>query len=313
MKALKSSKVTILGYGNQGRAQALNLKDSGIEVRVGARRGAGWEAAVTDRLEVMDIPQAIAWAEVVVWLIADHAIPAVYREVAPKLKGRTIGFSHGFALQFGKIPLDPEAAYFLVSPKGAGVWLRKNYQDKTYLPGVYAVGPTAASELARPLVLEYAAAIGVSQKYLLETTFQEEVECDLFGEQVVLCGGIPQLIERAFETLVSHGHSPEMAFFECCYEAKLILDLLMEYGPQGMADRISPTAFYGGRATGRRIIDETKVQELQRIFGEIRSGEFAKRWLEEANQGMPHVKQWREYIAQSGLQRAYEKLKDAIH
>lgn len=310
--ALSSATVAILGYGNQGRAQALNLRDSGIRVLVGARSGRGADAARVDGFEVCDFGQAASKSQVLMFLLPDHVIPQVYRDLDAELAGRWIGFSHGFAVQFGGLRIEERAGYFMVSPKGAGVWLRKAFETKVFLPGVYAIGSTSPSQAARELALEYAAAIGVSQRYLRETTFQEEAECDLFGEQAVLCGGIPELIDQAFRILVEKGHSPEMAFFECCYEARLILDLMLQYGPAGMAERISPTAFFGGKTVGRRIIDDRTVTQMHSVFDDIRSGKFAADWLREAQIGMPRVTEWRKEIAQSPLQKTYDKLKSFI-
>ncbi|MBI1862203.1 MAG: ketol-acid reductoisomerase [Deltaproteobacteria bacterium] len=304
--------VAILGYGNQGRAQALNLRDSGVSVFVGARPGAGAEQAKRDGFTVSDFSDAVFHAEVVMFLLPDHVIPGVYSDLGERLNGLFLGFSHGFAVHFCGLKRWEKSHFFLVSPKGAGVWLRKNYETRRYLPGVFAVGPSEHPETVRKVALWYAEAIGVAQKYLKETTFQEEVECDLFGEQTVLCGGIPQLIEAAYDILIARGHQPEMAFFECFYEAKLIIDLLLECGPKGMTQRISPTAYYGGQTVGRKLINAEARAEMERVFEAIRSGEFAARWMAEARKGMPTLKEASEKIAASSLQETYDKLCDKI-
>lgn len=308
---LTSRRVAVLGYGNQGRAQALNLRDSGVEVRVGARPGKGAEQARRDGFEPLSPEEAVSLAEVVVFLLPDQIIPGVYAALGGRLDGKIIGFSHGFCLHFGFLEIRPGARYFLVGPKGAGALLRKRFEEGKGLPGVYALGPNA-DEPTRAVALAYARAIGVATSILLETTVAEETECDLFGEQAVLCGGILELMERAFQTLVKNGHSPEMAFFECCFEAAMITELWMRHGPRGLADAISPTAFYGGKTRGRRLITGDTQKVLDEMFAEVRSGAFAKEWMEEVAKGAPRLKQWKQDLAASALQKTYDSLKPRL-
>jgi ketol-acid reductoisomerase len=308
LEPIRGKTVAILGYGNQGRAHALNLRDSGIRTIVGARSSGNAEkTALADKFETFSLAEAARQADVVMLLLPDEAIPAVYRELAGTLAGKTIGFAHGFAFHFKLVDPLPGTSYFLVGPKGAGAILRRRYEDGPGLPGVFAIAQGAAPG-TRDVATAYAKAIGCGNLLLRETTFQEETECDLFGEQSVLCGGIMELMRAAFETLVKHGHSEEMAFFECCYEARLILELFLKFGPAGMAERISPTAFYGGLTRGRRLITDDTRREIEKIFGEVRSGSFAKEWMKEVADGKPAVEAERSRLRQSRLQAVYERL-----
>ncbi len=306
---IRSKKVAVLGYGNQGRAHALNLRDSGVSVVVGARQGAGRDQAKADGLDVTDVTVAIESADIVMFFFPDQVIPQVYKEVTPLLikRPRPIGFAHGFALTFGLITKIAGCSYFLVGPKGAGALLRDNFVKGGGLPGVYAVEPDAA-EGTEALAMSYAKAMGCASSVLLKTTFREETECDLFGEQAVLCGGFMQTMESAFQTLVEAGHTPEMAFFETCFEARMILELWMKYGPVGMANKISPTAFYGGLSRADRIVPPPVKDEMRKVFSEVRSGEFAKEWMAEVASGMPKLHAEKKRLADSLLQKTWEKL-----
>jgi len=306
---LNGRRVAILGYGNQGRAHALNLRDSKVDVCVGARPGKSWDLAQRDGFIPCSYAEAASSADIVMLLLSDPVIGEVYGAIREHLTaGKAVGFAHGFAYHYGQLEPLAECAHFLVSPKGAGAILRKNFEKGGGLPGVYALGKNATDEF-KPRVLAYAKGIGVASSVLIETTFKEETECDLFGEQAVLCGGILKLMEGAFETLVEQGMKPDMAFFESCYEAKLILDLWVAHGPAGMADRISPTAFYGGTTRGRRLIDADAKREMGRIFQEIRRGDFAKEWMTEVRRGMPTLRDERNRLAESALEKAYQDLK----
>lgn len=301
--------VAVLGYGNQGRAHALNLRDSGVTVLVGQRLGAGFETARADGFTPVAPREAAARADVVMFLFPDQVIAEVHAELEPELgAAKVLGFAHGFAYVYGLVPRLPGREYFLVGPKGAGALLRERFVAGSGLPGVLAV----AEERTRELAASYAKAIGCASSVLIETTFREETECDLFGEQAVLCGGILELMESAFQTLVKHGHTPEMAFFECCYEARMILELWMKFGPAGMAGRISPTAFFGGLTRGRRLVTDATRAEMEAMFREIRDGSFAKEWMSEVASGMPRLRERRAELARSALQKTYETLAPAL-
>lgn len=295
------SAVAILGYGNQGRAHALNLRDSGVTVTVGARPGKGFDQAVEDGFSPVAFETAVDAAPVVVFLLPDQIIPGVYGALHSKLSGKSIGFAHGFALHFGFVERLPDTEYFLVGPKGAGAILREKYLNGEGLPGVYVGG-----DLAKV----YACAIGLRD--LVPTTFQEETECDLFGEQVVLCGGIFELMQQAYEVLVEKGHSPEMAFLECCFEARLITQLWMDNGPKGVTQRISPTAFYGGLTRGKRLVTPETRREMEKIFDEIRDGSFAKEWMREAEAGMPKLVEAHDDEGRSSLQAVFDRMRRIV-
>lgn len=311
LEPIQTKTVAILGYGNQGRAQALNLRDSGVKVVVGARPGIGKELAKKDGFVPETFEAAIQASDVVMYLFPDQVIPLVYRETKKFLKkNQLIGFAHGFCYHFNGIEKIDYCHYFLVGSKGAGAVLRDAFERGSGLPGVYAMGKDNPE--VEVLVQSYSKAIGLTSHVLIKTTFQEETECDLFGEQVVLCGGLMELMESAFETLVKSGFNPEMAFLECCYEAKTILELWMKYGPHGLTEKISPTAFYGGLIQGRRIINESIKTEMMKVFQEIRSGEFARSWTNEVESGGKLLSKERDRIKNSLLEKTYQKLSTKI-
>lgn len=301
--------VAILGYGNQGRAHALNLRDSGVAVNVGARPGKGWDLAVLDGFKPLDFYIAVKSSDIVVFLLPDHVIPKIYNEVKESLQARVIGFAHGFCYHYHWIEPVPSCSYFLVSPKGPGTVLRDEYLVHRGLPGAWAVGVGATSE-TKAIALAYAKAIGVANIELIETTFQEETECDLFGEQAVLCGGLLELLNRSFEVLIQNGQSPRMAFYDICYETKLILDLLLRVGPSELYRRISPTAFYGGWRSGKRVIPIDTQKELESIFLEIRSGKFAEEWRGEIQKGLPTLEEAFKKTLSSPLEQAFREWKE---
>ncbi len=313
-ESIRAKKIAVLGYGNQGRAHALNLMDSGVSVVVGARPGPSAEKAQADGCKVVSFTDAVKSSDIVMFLLPDQVIPQVYKELQPLLTAQPkwIGFAHGFAVVFGLIEKTAGCSYFLVGPKGAGALLRENFLKGGGLPGVFAVEPGAVPG-TDALAMSYAKAMGCASSVLLKTTFREETECDLFGEQAVLCGGFMETMEAAFETLVEAGHTPEMAFFETCFEARMILELWMKYGPVGMAGRISPTAFYGGISRAPRIVPDSTKKEMRKIFSEIREGQFCKEWMEEVRQGMPKLAAEKSRLKESLLQKTWEKLSPKIN
>lgn len=309
---LNTLKVAILGYGNQGRAQALNLRDSGVPVIVGARPGKGFETAKKDGFTPLEIIQAAEMAQVLLFLLPDHIIPETYQSLSYLFSEgqREVGFSHGYAYHFGGIQRFEKTGYFLVGPKGAGWVLRESYQRGEKIPGVLAI--ESVRKQTREIAVRYAEAIGLNSKNLVETTFQEETECDLFGEQVVLCGGILELMESAFELLLERGYGSEMAFYECCYEAKRILDLWLEKGPIGLSESISPTAFFGGFTRGRRLINEEVKKEMGLIFEQIKKGKFSQEWDEEVRKNFPTLKGRKAEQEASKLQKTYNQIKKEL-
>lgn len=311
--ALRDRTVSILGYGNQGRAQALNLRDRGVSVVVGARPGRGADQARDDGFPVRGLEEATRAGDLVMLLLPDHVLPGLFPELRPHFGGgkRPFGFSHAYALKYGLIEPPAGARYFLVGPKGAGRILRENFQAGHGLPAVYALSDKSDREL-EATALAYAEAIGCRSSWLLETTFDLETEGDLFGEQAVLCGGLMALLEASFEELVKNGHDPKTAFLDCCYEAVLILRLWLDVGPRGMSERISPTAFYGGRTRGARVVSAEVKKEIGRIFAEVRDGRFDREWRAEVAAGSPSLAAERERIAQSLLQRTYAELAENL-
>ena len=312
LKSILSTTVCIVGFGNQGSAQAENLRDSGVSVVIGARKdGQSWEKASKAGFKVLEISEAIKAAAIVMWLLPDQEIPKVFEKYQTDLGGKLNGFSHGFALHFGLISTDPAIRYFLAAPKGAGAILRENYLSGEGLPGAFALGPHCGED-DRDLVVSYCHGIGIGRKLLIETSFQEETECDLFGEQAVLCGGIFQLMESAFEIMVRRGFSPEMAFLECGYESLMILKLWMKFGPSELSKRISPTAFFGGSTRGPRIIDDEVRKKMEVIMDEIQSGAFAKEWLAEIDADTPKLKAERSRLKDSAIEAAYQEVKKGL-
>src|SRR5215472_11615096 len=288
-------KVAIIGYGSQGHAHALNLRDSGIDVRVALRDGsssAGKAAAAG--LRVTAVADAAREADVIMILAPDTEQQAIYRAgIEPGLKpGDALFFAHGFNVRFGLIPLPAGVDVAMVAPKGPGHLVRRTYEGGGGVPALIAVAQDATGK-ARQLALSYADAIGATRAGVLETTFEEETETDLFGEQVVLCGGLTSLIQAGFETLVDAGYQPESAYFECLHELKLIVDLMYEEGISGMRYSISDTAEYGDLSRGPRVIDDHVRATMQQILDDIRSGKFAEEWIAENRSGRKRFEELR--------------------
>jgi|SRR5579863_7515592 len=285
---LAGKKVAIVGYGSQGHAHALNLIDSGVEVVVGLREGRSWEKAVRAGLKVLPTSDAAKQADIVMMLTPDESGGDLYqREIAPYLRGgKYLAFAHGFNIHFGQIQPRPDISVFMVAPKGPGHLVRSEFAKGSGVPMLLAIHQDPSGE-ARQVGLAYARAIGGGRAGIIETTFREETETDLFGEQSVLCGGLTALIMAGYETLVGAGYAPEMAYFECLHEVKLIVDLIYEGGISNMRYSISNTARYGDLTRGPRIITDETRHEMKRILGEIQSGRFAKEWILENRASRP--------------------------
>jgi ketol-acid reductoisomerase len=288
LNALKGKTIAVIGYGNQGRHQALNLKDSGLNVVIGEVAPAAVEKAKADGFQVFDAKGAAEKADVIQILTQDDVQAKLYREaVAPSMKaGKALLFSHGFNIHFGQIVPPADVDVFMIAPKGPGATVRSQYLEGKGVPALVAIHQNATGN-ALKIALAYARGIGAGRAGILETTFKEETETDLFGEQVVLCGGLTELVRAGFETLVNAGYQPEVAYFECLHEVKLIVDLMVERGISGMRDAISTTARYGDITRGRRIITNETRMEMQRILGEIQSGFFAREFILENQANRP--------------------------
>src|SRR6202521_939022 len=289
-------KVAIIGYGSQGHAHALNLRDSGVDVRVGLRDGSSSQAKATAAgLRVTPVDQAAEEADLIMLLAPDTEQQAIYTEsIAPHLKpGDALFFAHGFNIRLELIKPPPGVDVAMVAPKGPGHLVRRTYEGGGGVPSLVAVAQNASGK-ARELALSYADAIGATRAGVLDTTFEEETETDLFGEQVVLCGGLTSLIMAGYETLVEAGYQPESAYFECLHEVKLIVDLIYEQGISGMRFSISDTAEWGDLTRGPRIVNDSVKAEMKKILGEIRDGSFAEEWIAENRAGRPRFNELRE-------------------
>ncbi len=292
---IRNRTIAVIGYGNQGHAQAQNLRDSGCEVIVGARKGKSWERAEEDGFRVYSVGEAAERADIIHLLVPDEQQPDLYREaISPHLReGKTLGFSHGFNIHFRQIVPPPQVDVILVAPKAPGSMVRKMYLQGSGVPGLVAVFQDASGG-ALKTALAMAKGIGLTRIGVLQTTFKEETETDLFGEQAVLVGGVSELIKAGFETLVEAGYQPENAYFECLHELKLIVDLIYERGIEGMMAAVSNTAEYGGRTRGPRIIGGEARRMMRELLREIQSGDFAREWLEENRKGLPALRRMRE-------------------
>lgn len=289
MSVLKNKKVVIVGYGSQGHAHANNLKESGIDVTVAEKaKSQNWEKAEKAGFKVLAASEAAKKADVIMMLVPDEYAADIYKsEIADNIKkGTYLGFAHGFNIHFGQIVAPEEVNVFMVAPKGPGHLVRSEYTKGSGVPCLIAIQQDP-SKNTKDVALAYASAIGGGRAGIIETTFREETETDLFGEQVVLCGGLTSLILAGYETLTEAGYSPEMAYFECLHEVKLIVDLIYEGGISNMRYSISNTAQYGDLTRGPRIITEETKKEMKKILNEIQSGAFAKEWLLECKANKP--------------------------
>ncbi len=289
IEVIKKKTVAIIGYGSQGHAHARNLHDSGIKVVVGLRKKSSfWKRAEKDGLKVMTVPEATKIADIIMILIPDDKQRAMYEsEIAPNLKkGAAIAFGHGFNIHFGQVVPPETVDVFMVAPKGPGHLVRRTFEQGAGVPCLMAIQQNYTRQ-AEKIALAYAKGIGGTRAGVLETSFREETETDLFGEQVVLCGGLTELIRAGFDTLVDAGYSPDLAYFECLHEVKLIVDLIYEGGIGNMRYSISTTAAYGDVTRGPRIITDETRKEMKKILGEIQSGQFAKEFILENQVNRP--------------------------
>jgi ketol-acid reductoisomerase len=292
LSLLQGKKIAIIGYGSQGHAQAQNLRDSGLEVIVGQRKGgAGYERATADGMTVMSAAEAAAAADYIQILVPDEVQAKIYaQDILPNLKpGKVLGFSHGFNIHFSQIMPPKDVDVVMIAPKSPGHLVRRTYTEGAGTPALIAIYQDASGQ-AHDLAMAYAKGIGTTRAGVIETTFKEETETDLFGEQVVLCGGLSHLITAGFETLVEAGYQPEIAYFECLHETKLIVDLMYEAGISMMRYSVSDTAEWGDLAVGPRIITDDTKAEMRQVLKEIQDGVFAKNWLLENQAGRPVFK-----------------------
>ncbi|HJV15950.1 MAG TPA: ketol-acid reductoisomerase [Bacillales bacterium] len=285
---LKGKKIAVIGYGSQGHAHALNLQESGFDVVVGLREGRSWDKAVEDGVDVRSVAEAAAVADVVMILTPDELQPKVYEEsIRPNLKfGNALVFAHGFNIHFNQIVPPNDVDVFLVAPKGPGHLVRRTYVEGGGVPSLFGIYQDYTGQ-ARELALAYAKGIGAGRAGILETSFQEETETDLFGEQAVLCGGLTSLIKAGFETLTEAGYQPEVAYFECLHEMKLIVDLLYEGGFANMRYSISDTAQWGDFVSGPRVVNEETKARMKEVLKDIQTGVFAKGWILENQANRP--------------------------
>ncbi len=311
---IKSKKVTVVGFGSQGHAHALNLHESGVDVTVGLRESSeSFKRASEMGLKVENVKDATSGADVVMLLLPDQLMADIYNsDIAPHMKdGSTLLFAHGFNIHFGEIIPREDISIGMVAPKGPGHLLRRTYEEDSGMPCLVAVDKDVSGNTFE-LALSYSSAIGGGKAGILKTTFKEETETDLFGEQVVLCGGLTELIRNGFETLVEAGYQPESAYFETLHEVKLIVDLMYEGGFEWMRHSISDTAEYGDFSRGSRIITDDTKKEMKKVLEEIQSGAFAKEWMAQAREGAPFLNQKREEASKHQLESIGKDLREMM-
>ena len=311
LSLLKDKKIAIIGYGSQGHAHALNLKDSGLDVIVGLYKGSKSESKATkDGLEVNSVSEASSKADWIMILLPDEFQKDVYlSEIEPNLKGgKILSFAHGFNIRFGLIKPPNDVDVVMIAPKGPGHTVRWEYQNGQGVPALFAVEQDSSGN-ARSLAMAYAKGIGGTRAGILETNFKEETETDLFGEQAVLCGGLSELVKAGFETLVEAGYQPELAYFECLHEVKLIVDLMVKGGLSQMRDSISNTAEYGDYVSGKRLINKNTKEEMQRILEDIQKGVFAKNFVSECEAGKPLMNKLREENSKHEIEKVGKGLR----
>ncbi len=307
---LKSKKIAIIGYGSQGHAHAQNLRDSGHDVIIGVRKGNSYEKALEDGFEVFPVNEAVNKAEVIMILTPDELQKDLFiNEIAPGLvRGNAIGFGHGFNIHFGHIDPPDDVDVFMVAPKGPGHLVRRTFQEGFGVPALF-VSHQDASGNCRDIAMDWAKGIGSARAGLIETTFKEETEEDLFGEQAVLCGGLTALIEAGFEVLVEEGYSPELAYFEVLHEMKLIVDLIYEGGFKKMRQSCSNTAEFGDYVSGPRIITEQVKDNMRLVLKDIQSGKFSEDFITDYNNGFPRFKQYQKDAAELPIEKIGAELR----
>ena len=311
LEVLNDRKVAVIGFGSQGHAHALNLQESGVDVRVGLYEGSkSWSKAEEAGLKVVTAAEAAAEADIIMILINDEKQVALFEEsIRPNLKaGKYLAFAHGFNIHYGQIVPPEDVNVFMIAPKGPGHTVRSQYQEGKGVPCLIAVDQDVSGD-TREVGLAYAAGIGGARAGVLETSFREETETDLFGEQAVLCGGVTELMKAGFETLVEAGYSPESAYFECIHEMKLIIDMINEGGFNYMRYSISDTAEYGDYTTGHRIITEETRNEMRKVLREVQDGSFARNWLVENQVNRPYFKAKRRIESEHPLEVVGKKLR----
>ena len=314
LKHLKGKRVAVLGYGSQGHAHANNLKDSGIEVVVGLKRGSSsWPKAEKAGLKVMETAEAAKVGDVVMVLLPDELQGEVYeKEIGPGLKsGNYLAFGHGFNIHFKRIVPPAGVNVFMVAPKGPGHLVRSEFEKGRGVPCLLAIHQDPSGD-TRQVGLAYAKALGGARAAVIETTFKDETETDLFGEQAVLCGGLTALIQAGYETLVNAGYPPEMAYFECMHEVKLIVDLIYEGGLTNMRYSISNTAEYGDLTRGKKVIGPEVRKAMQDLLKDIQSGKFAEEWINEYRSGLPHFTALRKEAANHPIEKVGERLRSMM-
>ena len=314
LEPLRGKRIAVIGYGSQGHAHALNLRDSGCDVRVGLRPdSASRRKAEAEGLRVVDAATAAKEADIVMMLVPDEQGAEIYeQEIASGLTaGKYLAFGHGFNIHFKKVVPPADVNVFMVAPKGPGHLVRSEYQKGRGVPCLVAVQQDPTGD-ALQVALAWAKGIGGTRAAALETTFKEETETDLFGEQAVLCGGLTELIRAGYETLVKRGYSPEMAYFECLHEVKLIVDLIYEGGIANMRYSISNTAEYGDMTRGKRVVGPEARQAMKQILADIQSGKFAQEWMTEHRVGQPHFRELRQEAEQHPIEGVGRKLRDMM-
>jgi ketol-acid reductoisomerase len=314
LKDLKGKKIAIIGYGSQGHAQAQNLRDSGLDVIVSQRKGGeNYELALRHGFKPITANEAARQADLIQILTQDHIQAKLYEEdVKPHLrKGKTLLFSHGFNIHYGQIAPPREIDVVMIAPKGPGHLVRREYEKGAGVPSLLAIHQDFTKK-AKKTALAYAKGLGATRAGVIETTFKEETETDLFGEQSVLCGGVSELIKAGFDTLVEAGYQPEIAYFECLHELKLIVDLMYEGGLSYMRYSVSDTAEYGDLTRGKRIITQETRQEMKRILEEVRNGNFAKEWIIENRVGRPVFTALRKKEAEHPIEVVGKKLRSMM-